>query len=203
MQELKFPKDKKLQSIYERVIEQFGELPVIQSIAQENYFSQMAENIMGQQLSTKVADVIIARVKNLMPNQILDPEYIIAFDNEVLRAAGLSNAKVAYIKNLSLFWKEHKKEIEQIPNLSDEEIIKLLTEIKGVGRWTVEMFLIFSLGRPDVFSPGDLIIRNKIIEIYKLDPKVKADKLISISKKWSPHRSLACRILWKSLNLKT
>ena len=155
---------------------------------------------MSQQLSTKVADVIYKRFialyggKEPLPQQILDTPF------EQLRGIGLSNAKVSYVKNVAQFEIEKGMDLKKLRKMDNEEVITYLTEIKGVGRWTVEMLLMFALGREDVFAVDDLGIQNAMIKLYKLDNSDKKqlrEKMLKVSSKWSPYRTYACVHLWR------
>ncbi|MFY7965144.1 MAG: DNA-3-methyladenine glycosylase family protein [Chitinophagaceae bacterium] len=160
---------------------------------------RLIASIMGQQLSTKVAQVIYHRFLDLYNKKEPKPQQIIDTPNETLRAIGLSNAKVQYVKNVALFCIEHKITDNKIAILRNEEIIDLFTQIKGVGKWTVEMLLMFSLGREDVFAVDDLGIQQAMIKLYKLetlDKKQLKEKMLLVSKKWIPYRTYACLHLW-------
>jgi len=156
-------------------------------------------SIMSQQLSTKVADVIHKRFLNLYNTATPTPEQILATPFEILRGIGLSNAKTNYVHNVARFAIEKGIDHTHLNKLSNEEVIEYLTQIKGVGRWTTEMLLMFTLGREDVFAIDDLGIQNAMIKLYKLDKsdkkKLKED-MLRISKKWSPYRTYACIHLW-------
>lgn len=159
----------------------------------------LCASIMGQQLSVKVADVIYQRFLDLYGGKEPSPQEILDTSSEKLRAIGLSNAKVSYVKNVAAFAVESGMDYKLLQKMDNEEIINYLTQIKGVGRWTVEMLLMFALGREDVFAIDDLGIQNAMIKLYKLDrhdkKKFKED-LLRISAKWSPYRTYACRHLW-------
>jgi len=165
----------------------------------KNICTYLCASIMSQQLSTKVATVIHNRFlalyggKDPSPQQILDTPY------ETLRGIGLSNAKTGYVKNVAQFEIDFGMDHKKLHAMSNEEVIAYLTPIKGVGRWTVEMLLMFALGREDVFAIDDLGIQNAMIKLYKLKgdnkKKLKED-LLRISAKWSPYRTYACRHLW-------
>lgn len=164
-------------------------------------FFNLCESIVSQQLSVKAADTIFERLLALMPKKKLTPENILKQKDESLRKAGLSNAKVKYIKDLSAKVKSGEVELEKLDGLSEEEVIVKLTSVKGIGRWTAEMFLMFALGREDVFSHGDLGLRNAIKKVYNFesyDQKIVEEIVI----KWSPYKTYAARILWRSLTLK-
>ena len=160
---------------------------------------QLIGGIMSQQLNTKVADIIYNRFLALYNNKEPKPQQITDTPNETLRSIGLSNAKVSYVKNVAMFCVEHKITDKKLRAMSDEEIIALLTQIKGVGKWTVEMLLMFALGREDVFSIDDYGIQSAMIKIYKLqklDKKQLREKLLKISGKWSPYRTYGCLYCW-------
>ena len=156
-------------------------------------------SIMSQQLNTKVADIIYNRFLALYNNKEPKPQQVLDTPNETLRAIGLSNAKVSYVKNVAAFCIEHKITDKKLNAMSDEEIIELLTQIKGVGKWTVEMLLMFALGREDIFSIDDYGVQSAMIKIYKLqklDKKKLRERLIKISEKWSPYRTYGCLYCW-------
>lgn len=150
-------------------------------IPSKNYFEALCESIVSQQLSIKAADTIWSRVQPKINNVLNIPD-------QQLRDCGLSWAKIKYIKDLA----SKNLDFSKIDTMTDQEVIAHLTQVKGIGPWTAEMFLIFTLGRPDVFSQGDLGLRNAIKKLYKRKPNVK---------KWSPFKSYASRILWKSLEM--
>jgi len=163
-----------------------------------DHFVALARSIVGQQLSTKAAQSIWLRFLTLFKGAPT-PKAVLKLTEQKMRAVGLSFSKIKYIKNLAQFALEHPK-FPELAALTDAEIIELLTEIKGIGRWTAEMFLIFALGREDVFSNGDLGLRNAVKRLYKLRKDPSPEKLDKITKAWSPYRSHAARVLWKSLD---
>ncbi|HWJ30488.1 MAG TPA: DNA-3-methyladenine glycosylase [Flavisolibacter sp.] len=165
----------------------------------KNICLRLCASIMSQQLSTKVAQVLYRRFLELYEGNEPTPEQIVATSFEKLRAIGMSNAKTQYILNVAQFAIDHKLDDRKLKKMSDEKIIELLTQIKGVGRWTVEMLLMFTLGRDDIFSIDDYGIQTAMNKIYKLDDNNKKDfkqKLLRISGKWSPYRTYACLHLW-------
>lgn len=180
----------------------------LRNLLQENDFElelkkniplRLMRSIMGQQLSTKVAQVIYDRFLALYNNKEPKPQQVIDTPNEVLRGIGLSNAKVQYVKNVAAFCIEHKINDKKLAALSNEEITELLVAIKGVGKWTVEMLLMFALGREDVFSVDDLGIQQAMTRLYNLntaDKKEMKRKMLEISTKWQPYRTYACLHLW-------
>lgn len=167
---------------------------------ERSVLAPLLESIVSQQLSVKAADTIHRRFLQLFDTPLLAPHAILGIDDAALRAVGLSGQKVKYIKNVASFALENSLEISDMEKLSDEEIIQLLTQIKGVGQWTVEMILMFTLQRPDVFPIDDLGIYQSIIEAYQLDIQDKKEMrkaIFAIAEKWRPYRTWACRYLWK------
>lgn len=167
----------------------------------DDYFIDLIESIISQQLSIKAADTIFGRFKKLFKEEHINPKELLKLDDQKIRDAGISFSKIKYIKGIAKAILDKQIDLKKLEKLSDEEVIKELIKLKGVGKWTAEMFLMFTLSRTDIFSAGDLGLQNAMIKIYKLDKPTK-DQLIEISTKWSPHRTLASRILWKSLENK-
>ncbi len=185
-------KDKKLQKIISG--------PLAVRVKQKNFPLRLIGAIMSQQLSTKVADVIYARFLALYDNKEPTPQQVAATPPEKLRAIGLSNAKVSYVHNVANFVIAQKLTDARLHKMDDEAVMLCLTQIKGVGRWTVEMLLMFHLQREDVFSIDDLGIQQAMARLYKLDSSDKKafrEKMKTISAKWSPYRTHACRYLWQ------
>lgn len=168
-------------------------------------YLDMVEIIISQQLSGNVAKVIYNRFLELFKDKYPSPKELLNIDALKLREVGLSQAKTNYIKNLADFATKNDLSIKHIDSLSDDEILELLTQIKGVGKWSVEMLLIFSLGRTDIFPFDDLVIKKSMIEIYsiKKEGKELIDSMIKISKKWKPNRTIATRYLWAYWGLKS
>ncbi len=163
-----------------------------------DHFTTLSRAIVGQQLSTAAAETIWKRVLGLHPNgKGLRPDDVLALGDSQLRTAGLSNAKVAYVKDLATRVGTGEIKLDRISRLDDEEIISSLTSVKGIGRWTVEMFLIFRLGRPDVWPVGDLGIRNAVARAYSLEPN--KENLALVAEPWRPWRSIASWYLWRTL----
>jgi DNA-3-methyladenine glycosylase II len=166
----------------------------------KNICIYLCASIMSQQLSTKVADVIYQRFLNLYGTKEPTPEQILNTAPETLRAIGLSNAKVSYVHNVARFALEQGMDHRKLSKMDDEEVIVYLSQIKGVGRWTVEMLLMFALGRENVFALDDLGIQNAMITLYKLDRTDKKqfrEDMLRVAKKWIPYRSYACMYLWR------
>ena len=185
-------KDEKLK----KLIKQHGHFELKK---QKTLWLYLCFSIMSQQLSTKVARVIRQRFLDLYgdeptPQQVVDTPF------EKLRAIGLSNAKVSYIQNVARFEIEKGMDHTKLANMGDEEVIEYLTEIKGVGRWTVEMLLMFALGREDLFAIDDLGLQQAVIGLYDLKhrkKKIMNAKILKISEQWAPYRTYACMYLWR------
>lgn len=167
-------------------------------------FDDLLRSIVSQQLSTKAAATIYDRFLALFENKIPTPDQIKKQSDAQLRAVGLSGQKSAYIRNVVDHFDANNLYNRNWDNYSDDEIIDELTKIKGVGKWTVEMILMFSLHRPDVLPLDDLIIRNSMISFYNITSEKKQQivDLTQIAEKWRPYRSYACRYLWASKDLK-
>jgi DNA-3-methyladenine glycosylase II len=186
-------KDKKLLSVIES-----GEPHILKK--RKNICTYLCASIMSQQLSVKVADVIYKRFLALYGGKEPKPQQILDTASETLRSIGLSNAKVSYVKNVAQFEVENGMDASKLNKMDNEAVIAYLTPIKGVGRWTVEMLLMFALGREDVFAVDDLGIQNAMIRLYKLkrdDKKKFRENMLRISAKWAPYRTYACLHLWR------
>jgi DNA-3-methyladenine glycosylase II len=192
--------DPVMTALHHQVISQFGELQILKNTPTDQYFWSMCASIIGQQLSEKVAPQIEARVRKVLQDT-LTPEQVLLTPDDDLRAAGLSYSKISYLKNVAGFWQSSKLSLDDFTTMENENLITHLTQIKGVGRWTVEMFLIFTLGRPDVFSAGDYGLKRAVIRAYALPENISPKELTALASSWSPNRSLASRVLWKSLEL--
>lgn len=166
-------------------------------------FEALVEAIVSQQLSIKAADTIFNRFVALTPGKKFPtPREIIKMPTAKMRKCGLSGMKVKFIKDLAKKTLDGTLNFKTIDRLSDEEVIEHLMSVKGIGRWTAEMFLIFSLRRDDVFSFGDLGLRNGLQRIYKMKKPPTPRQAEKITAKWKPYRSLGSRYLWASLDNK-
>ena len=182
---------KKVDPILFRAIEQVGELEDIAPQKSSEYFNSLCREIVAQQLGSGAVHAIVGRFNNLFPQKKPKPSYIVAIQEEELRKCGMSWAKARYIKDLAQKVITREVVLSKLSSLSDEEVIIELTKIKGIGPWTAEMFLMFSLGREDVFSFGDLGLKNAMEKLYG---KKKPEPIVA---RWSPYRSFASLILWK------
>ncbi|HMJ46092.1 MAG TPA: hypothetical protein VK498_02095, partial [Ferruginibacter sp.] len=165
----------------------------------KNVHLAICGSIISQQLSTKVAKVIYARFLELFNTKTPSPSQVIALPFDTLRAIGLSNAKTNYVLNVCNFFIDNKVTDNKLHKMENEELVEFLTQIKGIGRWTAEMILMFTLGREDVFAVDDLGIQQAMTKLYGLDPSDKKgmkQNMIDISEKWKPYRTYACRYLW-------
>ena len=163
-------------------------------------YGALLRSIVGQQLSTKAARTIYGRMTEIFGGHAPTPRQLLATEPEQIRAAGLSNAKVAYLRDLAVHVEEGTLELERLPDLDDEEVAAQLTAIKGLGRWTADMFLMFHLGRPDILPVGDQGIRNAARVQYRLRKLPDAKRLEKLARPWRPYRTLACLYLWSSLD---
>jgi len=165
-----------------------------------NVYLHLCASILSQQLSTAVAKVLHKRFLNLYGGEEPTPRQVVDTPFETLRAIGLSNAKTHYVQNVARFAIEQGMDDDKLGKMDNDELIEYLTQIKGVGRWTTEMLLMFTLGREDIFAIDDLGIQNAMIRLYKLDKSDKKKlkkRMMTISKKWSPYRTYACMHLWR------
>jgi DNA-3-methyladenine glycosylase II len=163
----------------------------------DDYFLHLCRNIIGQQLSGKAADTIYARFESSFGSTPITPKAVYESTDDALRNIGMSRSKVSFLKDLAQ--KIHTKEIDLsvLTTLSDSEVVATLTKIKGIGPWTAEMFLIFTLGREDVFSFGDLGLKRAIQKLYGLRKEPTISKMEKLSKRWQPYRTYAARVLWR------
>jgi DNA-3-methyladenine glycosylase II len=178
-----------------RIIERIGDYQIKK---RNNHFAVLIESIISQQLASAAAEAIFSRFKKLYPKfptagQILDTK------DAKLRSVGLSGMKIEYLKDLSQKIDDGKLKMKSLSKMTDDEIIEHLTQVKGIGRWTAEMFLIFSLGRLDVFPVGDLGLRKGVQMAFSMSELPKPKEVEKIGMRWKPYRSIATWYLWKSL----
>ena len=157
----------------------------------------LVDSIISQQVSVKAAWAIIGRVAALGAGGRPTPAEIAAMSDDVLRAAGLSRAKVRYVKDLAARWLDGSLRHQELARMTDAEVVAELTRVKGVGAWTAEVILIFTLDRPDVLPVGDLGVRVGVQRLYGLAERPGRDELLRIAEPWRPWRSLASRYLWR------
>lgn len=187
--------------------------PIIQKLAKKygnivkkprpDVFEDIVDSIISQQLSIKAAATILKRVKKLFPNNKITPHLLLNLDDLSLRNCGMSWAKAKYAKDLAAKTLDGTLQLTKLDQMSDQEVIDHLVMVKGIGRWTAEMILMFTLVRPDVFPVDDLGIQNAMYKLYNLKPtKTLKIRMQKIAETWRPNRTLACWYLWKSLDNK-
>ncbi len=176
------------------------EYPEPQINKTKHHFQSLIKYIVYQQLSTKSAFAIHSRFKNLFSSKVIDPKSVISVPIENLRTIGLSKQKIEYINILAREWPKVNKKFVDIDLLDDDYIGKELMKIKGIGQWTVDMFLIFSLARQDVFPTGDLVIQKGYAKLYNMKNLPSKEDMLKKSEKWKPYRTLACLYLWDMID---
>lgn len=162
-------------------------------------FAALVRTITAQQISTKAAATIHGRLIALMPSGIATPEALLAISDDQLRAAGLSRQKSSYLRDLGLKVSSGELPVHSLGELTDDEVIEAIVKVKGLGRWSAEMFLMFRLRRPDVLPVDDLGIVTAIQRLYGLRKRPKPDRIRKIAAAWRPYRTVACWYLWRSL----
>jgi DNA-3-methyladenine glycosylase II len=166
-----------------------------------DHYGALVRSIVGQQLSTKAARSIYNRLTDRFGGRTPTPDEVLADDPEELRAAaGLSRAKVSFLRSLAEHVQNGSLELERLDQLPDEEVIAELVAVRGLGVWSAHMFLMFHLGRQDVLPVGDLGIRRAVMRRYELAELPTPEELERIAASWRPYRTLACRFLWRSLD---
>jgi 3-methyladenine DNA glycosylase/8-oxoguanine DNA glycosylase len=190
---------KKSDPVLRAIIERVGPCRMEFGVAE---FASLAESIVYQQLNGKAAAAIFERFATLSGDP-LTPEGILKLSDQQLRSVGLSKQKSAYLKDLAAKTSARLLDFAQLPKLSDEEVIKHLTQVKGIGDWTAHMFLIFALRRPNVLPTGDYGVQMAMKKHYKKRKLPKPEDMEKIAKRWAPYRSVACWYMWRSLDIKT
>ncbi len=178
-----------------KIIEYVGDYQIKK---RNNHFAVLVESIISQQLASAAAEAIFTRFKKIYP-KFPTASQILKTKDAKLRSAGLSNMKIEYLKDLAQKIEGGKLKMRSLSKLTDEEIVEHLTQVKGIGRWTAEMFLIFSLGREDVLPTGDLGLRKSIQMAFSMSELPKPKEVEKIGMRWKPYRSVATWYLWKSL----
>jgi DNA-3-methyladenine glycosylase II len=185
-----------------RLIDEHGAL-VRRELKEEptgDAYGALLRSIVGQQLSTRAAATIYGRMLELFGGHAPTPRQLLEVDPERIRSAGLSRPKIVYLRDLAGHVEEGRLDLEHLPELPDEEVSAQLTDIKGLGQWTADMFLMFHLRRPDVLPVGDQGIRRAVKVEYRLRKLPDAKRLEKIARPWRPYRTLACLYLWSSLD---
>lgn len=185
-------------SVLAKLISQY---PPPEFVKHGNYYQELVDSIISQQLSVKAARAIEGRFKDLFDGNFPSPEQILSRDVEEFRGVGLSYAKGRYVQDLAQKIIDGEVQFDTIDSLSNDEIIAELTKVKGIGEWTVHMFLMFCMGRLDVLPVGDLGIRNGVTKLYEFDHVVSPDEVREIATKqnWQPYESVASWYVWQSL----
>lgn len=165
-----------------------------------DHFTGLCRIIIGQQVSTKAAQSIFEKFLLLFPRHKPSAKAVHQLTDAALRSAGLSGSKAASIRDLAARVADKSLPLKKIQNFSNEDVIETLVQVRGIGPWSAEMFLIFYLGREDVFSPGDLGLRTAIMKLYKKRKLPSSEAAVKLARSWAPYRSYACRILWESLD---
>jgi DNA-3-methyladenine glycosylase II len=187
--------------ILAQIIDAVGKLGDASDGRPSDHYGALVRAIVGQQLSTKAARSIFARLTARFDGRAPTPQEVLADEPEELRAAaGLSRAKVGFLRSLAEHVPSGELELERLDELPDELVIEELVAVKGIGLWSAHMFLMFHLHRPDILPVGDLGIRRAIERAYDLDALPSPAAMAEISEPWRPHRTLACRYLWRSLD---
>ena len=167
----------------------------------DNYFEALIKSIVSQQISTKAASAIYNRLKTLFNgDHFPNPKNVLAVKDEKLMSVGLSGQKIKYIKDLSNKWDQIEIKLSNIKLMTDQEIRDILLDVKGIGQWTVDMFLIFSLARPDVFPASDLVIQKGYAKLYNMINLPNKNEMLKGAEKWKPYRTLACLYLWDMID---
>lgn len=169
------------------------------SAQRADHFSALVRAITGQQLSTKAASTIYARLAALMPGGVT-PGALSTLTDDQMRAVGMSRQKISYFRDLSEKALSGAVPLDALDALSDDDVIAALTRVKGIGRWSAEMFLMFRLHRPDVLPVDDLGIVNAVKNVYRLRQPPTAERIRKIGEAWRPYRSVASWYLWRSLD---
>lgn len=181
--------------ILSKIIDNVGDFTLRK---RNHHFAVLVESIVSQQLATKAADAIFQRFKGLYP-KFPTADEILSTRKDILRLVGLSSMKIEYLKDLALHVKEGRLKMRILQKMDDQKVIDYLTQVRGIGRWTAEMFLIFSLGRQDVFPVADLGLRKGVQVAFSLDDLPKPKEAEELGERWRPYRSIATWYLWKSL----
>src|SRR5215213_3979789 len=172
----------------------------LHAVAPRDPFETLCVSIASQQLSIKAAATIFARFAALFPNRRPTPEHVMTLSDDQIRATGFSRPKVTFIKDLAAHVIDGRLDLKKLKKHSDDEVMQQLVAVKGIGRWTAEIFLMFRLGRLDIFPADDLGLMNAVQRAYGLRKRPDAKRLRKIAETWQPHRSVAAWYLWQSLD---
>jgi DNA-3-methyladenine glycosylase II len=164
----------------------------------DEYFGRLCRSIIFQQISGKAGDAILKKFLVLFPRKKITPKRILVLRDAEMRKAGISPQKMGYLRSLAEYFAAGQIKIGDFEDLSDEEIISELVKVKGIGRWTAEMFLMFTLGREDIFSPGDLGLKKGLMKVYGFKKYPSEKRVRNIVSRWSPYKTYGCLALWHS-----
>ncbi len=184
--------------ILNQVIEKIG---ILNYTPTTDFFVSIAKSIVSQQLSTKAASTIWNRFTKLFPDETVTSQDLLSLDKEAMRSTGISYPKVGYLQDLAKKTLDGTLQLNKLPEMTDEDIITHLVSVKGIGRWTAEMLLMFALHRPDILPLDDLGIQNAFLKLYKVK-KGNKKKMVKLAQAWRPYRTFACWYLWASLDNK-
>lgn len=191
---------RKADPVMRRVIDQIGPLGDFFAGRPTDHYSTLVRSIVGQQLSTRSASAIYGRLVDRFGGHPPTPEEVLATDPDELRtAAGLSHAKVRYLRSLAEHILDGSLQLDRLHDLSDEEVTAELVAVNGIGPWSAQLYLMIHLRRPDVLASGDLGIRRAVMILYGLPAMPKPAEVDAIGERWRPYRTLACLYLWRSL----
>jgi DNA-3-methyladenine glycosylase II len=190
---------KRVDPVLAQVIERVGPCR-IRIAAEGTHFQALTRSIVFQQLSGKAAATILSRVSALFPENTPTPEGVSRVTDEQFRAAGLSRQKIGYLRDLAAKVASGDLPLDAVETMSDDDLIAHLVQVKGIGRWTAQMFLMFRLGRIDVLPELDLGIQNAIQRAYRKRKRPTPQQVKKIGAKWTPHSTVACWYLWRSLD---
>jgi DNA-3-methyladenine glycosylase II len=182
-----------------RLVKQFGACGLGES-RRADRFGGLVRSIVSQQLSVKAADTIHSRVLAALEAGRATPEAILAIEEDRLRACGLSRAKIASVRDLATRVTDGSLTLHTLDTLDDEAVIEAMTMVRGIGRWSAEMFLIFRLGRPDILPVGDVGVQRAMRKLYGLRKHPSPARMTELARPWRPYRSVACWYLWRSLD---
>jgi len=189
---------KRIDPVLARIIEVVGPCR-LELRTEGTHFEALIRSIVYQQLSGKAAGTILRRFNALFPNDTPTPELVLATSDETMRSVGMSRQKIGYLRDLASKVASGELPLDHVHDLSDDDLIDHLVQVKGIGRWTAQMFLMFRLGRRDVLPELDLGIQNAIKRAYRKRKRPTPKDVKKIGAKWSPHSTIACWYLWRSL----
>jgi 3-methyladenine DNA glycosylase/8-oxoguanine DNA glycosylase len=190
---------KRVDPVLAQVIEAVGPCR-LQLRTEGTHFQALTRSIVFQQLSGKAAGTILSRFNDLYPDRAATPEAVLATQDEVLRSVGLSRQKIGYLRDLAAKVVSGELPLDEVETMDDDDLIAHLVQVKGIGRWTAQMFLMFRLGRTNVLPELDLGIQNAIRRAYRKRKRPSPKDVKKIGAKWSPHSTVACWYLWRSLD---